>query len=321
MARATKSGDADHPFAHSAFVYEDDNELLDVAVPFLRDGVERGVPTLLGVGASVRPLIVDALDDAAGITQLPEWPSTSAFSTLSSNYRLMTDHTNGGTREVRLVGEVPYREHSAWGGWIRYEAAVNALYANLSVSMLCLYDRRLLDGELLGDINRAHPLLCARGGDHHNPQFVQPVTLLADLARRDVDALEDGRPQFVLVDQRPAVSRHAVAALAATTTLDRSSIEDLVLAVGEVVTNALTCGQPPVEVRAWAADDAVVVTVRDHGSGPSDPFVGMLPKETAPAGGIGLHIAYQSCTLVTMTRGLSDFTVHLTMRNSSAVEG
>ena len=115
--RATKSGDADHPFAHSAFVYEDDNELLDVAVPFLRDGIERGEPTLLGVGASVRPLILDALDDAAGVTQLPQWPSTSAFRTLSSNHRLFTDHTNGGARHVRLVGEVPYREHVRVG-WL-----------------------------------------------------------------------------------------------------------------------------------------------------------------------------------------------------------
>jgi anti-sigma regulatory factor (Ser/Thr protein kinase) len=305
-----------HSFAHSAVVYENYDELLDVAVPFLREGVERGVPTLLSVGASVRPLIVDALDDAAGVTQLPEWPSTSAFSTLRSNYRLISDHTNGGADEVRVVGEVPYRQQSAWGGWIRYEAAVNALYANLGVSMLCLYDRRLLERQMLGDINRAHPLLWAGGGGHHNPQYVQPSTLLSDLARRDVDPLEDGRPLIELVDQRPAVSRQAVAALAATTTLDQSSIDDLVLAVGEVVTNALTCGRPPVEVRAWAAEEGVVVTVRDHGSGPSDPFVGMLPSESAPAGGLGLHIAYQSCTLVTMTRGTSDFTVRLTMRNA-----
>ena len=314
--RATESGDMDHPFAHSAIVYENDDEMLDAVVPFLRGGVERGLPTLLSASGNLRPLIVDALDDAAGVTQLPEWPSTTAFGTLRSNYRLITDHTNGGAGEVRLVGEVPYRRHSAWAGWIRYEAAVNALYADLGVSMLCLYDHRLLAEQMLGDVSRAHPMLGA-GGDHHNPQYVQPATLLSDLARRDVDPMEAGRPAFELVDQQPAESRHAVAALAATTTLDQSSIENLVLSVGEVVTNALTCGRPPVEVRAWAAGDAVVVTVRDHGSGPSDPFVGMLPSATAPAGGLGLHIAYQTCTLVTMARGTSDFTVHLTMRNSS----
>jgi anti-sigma regulatory factor (Ser/Thr protein kinase) len=307
-----------HAFAHSAAVYEDNAQLLDVAVPFLREGVDRGQPTLLGVGSSVRPLLLDALDDAGrGVTQLPAWPPAGAFSTLHNNRQLITDHADRGTREVRLLGEVPYRDVSApWGGWIRYEAAINALYADLGVSMLCLYDRRVAPPQILDDVTLAHPLLAADGDGSGNPRFVPPATLLANLARRDVDPIETQRPALELVDQLSSVSRHAVAALAATTSLDESSIESLVLALGEVVTNALTSGRPPVVVRAWVADDRIVVTVQDSGTGPSDPFVGMLPTANAPAGGLGLHIAYQSCTLVTMTRGPSDFTVHLTMRSA-----
>jgi anti-sigma regulatory factor (Ser/Thr protein kinase) len=303
-------------------VYDDDAALLDVAVPFLREGVERGQPTLLGVGSSVRPLILDALGGVGGVTQLPEWQSAAAFSTLHSNRQLITEHADGGSRPVRLLGEVPYRsDFPSWNGWIRYEAAVNALYADLGVSMLCVYDRRVAAPEILDDVNRAHPSLAAKGDGGSNPLFVEPATLLADLARRDLDPIETQRPSLELVDERSSISRHAVAALAATTSLDESSINALVLALGEVVTNALTRGRPPVVVRAWAADDGVVVTVRDHGPGPSDPFVGMVPTDNAPAGGLGLHIAYQSCTLVTMTRSTSDFTVHLTMRNTARPEG
>ena len=43
----------------------------------------------------------------------------------------------------------------------------------------------------------------------------------------------------------------------------------------------------------------------------------MVPLDTAPAGGLGLHVVYQTCSLVTMSWGESDFTVHLTMRPAS----
>ena len=206
-----------------------------------------------------------------------------------------------------------------WGGWVRYETAINYVYSQLPVSMLCPYDRRLTPSSVLDDVNRTHPFLAAAtDGPIGNAGFVDPAAFLGDLADRDLDPIEAEQPALELVNQLPGTSRRSVSALAESTDLDRPSIEALALAVGEVVTNAVIHGRPPVVLRAWAAEDRVmVVSVLDHGHGPRNPFVGMVPLDTAPAGGLGLHVVYQTCSLVTMSWGESDFTVHLTMRPAS----
>jgi anti-sigma regulatory factor (Ser/Thr protein kinase) len=182
--------------------------------------------------------------------------------------------------------------------------------------MLCAYDRRTTPDGVLDDINHTHPTLSEKAeGSVDNRAFVAPTTFLDQLAHRDVDAIEAEAPALELFDQLPGTSRRSVAALAENTELERPQIDALALAVGEVVTNAIVHGQPPVVVRAWAPSDRVVVSVVDHGGGLQDPFVGMLPVPSA-AGGLGLHVVYQTCSLVTMSRTDEDFTVHLTMHPS-----
>ncbi|HET9548056.1 MAG TPA: sensor histidine kinase [Desertimonas sp.] len=300
--------------AHAALLYDSDDQFLDTAIPFLRQGLDDGEPTVLCVGGPQRQLVLDELGVAMGLTEIPAWSSSAPFATLRDNQQLINEQVNGGATHVRILGEVPFREDPVmWGGWIRYETAVNELFADLAVSMLCAYDRRSAGPDVLGDVVGSHPALCPDGDGQRNPRFVPPVRFLADLAARDVDPIEGGPPAVVLYDPRAAVSRGAVASLATAADFDPVTIEALVLAVGEVVTNAIVSGQPPVVVRAWAPPGRIVVAVEDHGPGPDDPFVGMLPLASAPNGGLGLHLVYQLCTLVTFSRGSPGFTVHLTM--------
>jgi anti-sigma regulatory factor (Ser/Thr protein kinase) len=300
---------------HSALLYDGDGELLDAAVPFLRDGVDRGEATLLSVSDRERPLILDALGDIAGVTVLPAWPPGAAFKTLRQNHRLISGDSGHGNAPTRILGEVPNTHESVpWGGWVRCETAINHVYADLPVTMLCLYDRRTTPAWVLDDVEHTHPFLAATDGPVRNAGFLDPTAFLGDLAARDLDPIESEAPTLELFDQLPGASRRSVAALAEITELDRSAIEALSLAVGEVATNAIVHGKPPILLRAWILPDRVVVSLLDHGSGPADPFVGMLPLDTAPSGGLGLHVVYQTCSLVTMSRTASDFTVHLTMR-------
>lgn len=114
----------------------------------------------------------------------------------------------------------------------------------------------------------------------------------------------------MLAEPTPAGARHAVAALARTTTLDREAVDNLVLAVSEVVINATVHGQPPVDLRAWDAEDRVVVAIRDRGRGPADPFAGYLPR-TDDLGGLGLWTTHQACRRVTLSPTPDGFTVRL----------
>ena len=307
-------------FAHAALVYDDDEQLLDAALPFLRGGVDAGEATLLSVSERELGVITAALGTEHGVTVVPPWPPTAAFGTLRRNHELINEHAGAADR-VRIFGVMPPSgESGLWGGWVRYETAVNQLYADLPVSVLCPYDRRRTPPHVLADIAMTHTVITDHNGDHDpNPNYTEPSRMLANLADRDIDPLETEPPAIELIDQQPGANRRAVAALATTVGLDEHAIESLVLAVGEIITNAILYGRPPVSLRAWAGADRVVAAIQDHGPGPDDPFVGMLPVSTAEPGGLGLHVAYQACTLLTMTQQPDDFTVHLTVRGESSV--
>ena len=101
----------------------------------------------------------------------------------------------------------------------------------------------------------------------------------------------------------------------AISTLDgirREEVEDLVVAVSEVVTNAMLHGRAPTRFRVWSGPDRIVVAMTDGGAGPKDPFAGLLPIAEAGPGGRGLWIVNQSCNHVTMTRTPEGFTLRLT---------
>jgi anti-sigma regulatory factor (Ser/Thr protein kinase) len=301
--------------SHAALVYDSDDQLLDAAVPFLRQGVDRGCMTLLSVGVREQPLILEALGDVSGVTVVPSWSAGAAFQTLRQNHQLINTPAEQGRGAMHILGEVPCTTEAVpWGSWVRYETAINHVYADLSVSMLCPYDRRTAPQSVLDDVTNTHPLFATDGTLSSNARFLDPTAFLGDLATRDLDPIEAEPPSLELVDELPGASRRSVAALAEQSGLDRRTIEALALVVGEVVNNAVMHGRPPVVVRAWFAPDRAVVSVLDHGDGPDNPFVGMLPLQSAPAGGLGLHVVYQTCSLVTMSQSESDFTVHLTTR-------
>ena len=118
------------------------------------------------------------------------------------------------------------------------------------------------------------------------PDPIAPGTFQADPPRRDTP--QPGIPQ-----------------------LDATTIEDLVFAVSEAVTNAVTHGRPPIRVRLWTAPDRIVATVTDRGDGPADPFVGLLPVTNTSSGELGLWLTHQLCNHVTLDTTDEGFTIRL----------
>jgi anti-sigma regulatory factor (Ser/Thr protein kinase) len=304
-------------FRHVAALYGTDEEFLALAVPFLADGIAAGDPTLLAVSAHLQRRVQEFLGDPAGLTLLGSEQYRQPFTTLQRNYQLLLDCVGTGDRligRIRMIGAVPEPGiGTRWDGWVRYEAAINDLYAALPVWSICPYDTRSLPAEVLDDVERTHPYLAAGDGEHRpNPRYTAPTAFLAELAHKEVDPLESTRPDLALTDPSPTDGRRAVAALAATTTLDRETIDGLVVAVSEALANAIQHGRRPVELRAWAAPERVLVVVRDQGGGPSDPYAGYLPKRGEQVDtGLGLWIAHQICSRVTLTHTPEGFTVRL----------
>ena len=187
---------------------------------------------------------------------------------------------------------------------------------------MCAYDTRTTPESVLADVARTHPRTALPDGRHvPNPTYTDPLSFLTEPRPAPPDPLQRRPPRAELTDPTPAQARRAVYD-ADRGDLAADEVEDLVVAVSEVVTNALRHGRPPVRLRVWTGPDRIVVEVRDGGSGPKDPFAGLLPATgDGAAGGLGLWIAHQSCSHMVMHRDDAGFTVRLTAGNPDVPPG
>jgi serine/threonine-protein kinase RsbW len=112
--------------------------------------------------------------------------------------------------------------------------------------------------------------------------------------------------------------RHAVLRGAADAGLSGQRLEDFVLAVNEIVTNAVRHAGGGGTLRLWIAGDRVVCEVTDRGGGiPHERLNGHALPPSHAVSGRGLWLARHLVDHVTVSTGEAGTIVRL----SSAVEG
>jgi anti-sigma regulatory factor (Ser/Thr protein kinase) len=95
---------------------------------------------------------------------------------------------------------------------------------------------------------------------------------------------------------RAAVTAHAHAGGATP-----SSVDNLLIAVGELASNAVRHGGGSGTLRLWLADDQLFCQVRDQGPGIADPQrAGREPVPPTTTGGRGLWIVRRLCPEMTI---------------------
>lgn len=305
-------------YRHDALYVASAEQLVADVVPFLRAGLAAGESAVVICREGTNRLLLDALGDGAAVTALPaEEVHSHASRALAAYRRLVADELSTGAPCVRLVGEAVLDDDvEAWREWMRFEALCNHVLAGLPLWTLCLYDRRALPVEALVSAGVTHPHLADGGVRRPNPLYQDPEEVL--LARGDdgPDALEASVPELDVphVADLRGLRRQVRDRCADVLTAD--AVDDLVLAVGEVVTNAVRHGEPPVRVRLWTAPGRVVCSVTDQGGGVRDPFAGYRPVrgEGPMQGGMGLWLARQLTHRLLLSQGPDGFTVRLTAR-------
>jgi anti-sigma regulatory factor (Ser/Thr protein kinase) len=302
-----------HGYLHEAILYGGDDELLDVAVPFLRGGLDAGEPTLVGFGDRHAQVLKAAMPGAGRIRFLAGGAVYARPASAIAAYRkLLAEYVAGGAQQIRIIGELSLADFGGtWDWWARYESAINELYDEFPLWSMCAYDTRTTPVHVLDDVARTHPS-AVRSGDVRvpSPNYLPPAAFLTSQRSSSVDPLQSSRPLATMVDAPLADIRRTVEA-ANTVGLSPEVVDHLKVAVNEVVTNALQHGHPPVEVRYWAGDGRIVISVTNKGGAPADPFAGLRPAAHAPNGGLGLWLAHQLCDFVRLDRGTDAFTVTL----------
>jgi anti-sigma regulatory factor (Ser/Thr protein kinase) len=301
-------------YFHEALCYGSEDEFIAVVTPFLLDGVAASEPALAIADEPTITLLRSALPAGSGVQFLPCAARAGRPAAAIRTYRkLLASHVAAGAAQIRIVGELTcLGQDPAWEWWSRYESATNLAYDDFPLWGLCAYDTRTTPALVLEDVSHTHPVLATTDGRHQrNAAYVEPRAYRPRPA--PADPVEATVPLAELTDPTPARARAAVHAVAGGR-LPVDEVEDLVVGVSEVVTNALRHGLPPVQVRLWAADGRVVVTVADGGPGPADPFAGLLPVPPTDtrAGGRGLWITFQACDHVTLSSTGAGFTARLT---------
>ncbi|GIF01712.1 sensor histidine kinase [Paractinoplanes rishiriensis] len=303
-------------YFHEAVYYSSDEELLAVLVPFLVGGCAAGEPTL-ALGGRNADLVRSALPARVPVDFLAGGAVYARPSGAIRSYRrLLADHVAAGAHQIRIVGELPPTAFgTTWDWWSRYESAINHAYDDFPLWSMCAYDRRTTPPEKLLEVARTHPRTAHPDGSHPlSTAYTDPVSYLSESRPGSADPVQAMPPAVVLAAPGPAAARAAVCA-AATGVVTPDDLDDLLVAVSEVITNAMVHGRDPVEMRLWTGTDRVVVTVRDGGAGPKDPFAGLLPATDRATGGRGLWIVHQSCNHVTTELSPDGFALRLTAGN------
>jgi anti-sigma regulatory factor (Ser/Thr protein kinase) len=297
-SRGEASGDG---FVHRALIYGSDREFMDVAMPFVEEGLRAAEPTLVAVQDRHVENLRSALSGTPeGLTLHPidGWYETSAR-TREKFGRWAVERTEGGSR-VRLIGEPPWAlGHEAQvRDWARHESVLNVAFASLPVTFVCPYDSGVLPEEVLEHAHETHPEIVDRRGIVTSSSYEDPRRFCERLdSTIEVHGRDPALELLFGLGDLPAV-RRMVASFAIDAGLSGSRTEEIVMAANEITTNAVRHGRPPATVRAWHTDDEVILEVTDAGDGIRNALVGQLPPPAGNLGGRGFWITRLLCDAV-----------------------
>jgi anti-sigma regulatory factor (Ser/Thr protein kinase) len=195
--------------------------------------------------------------------------------------------------------------------WARHESVVNVAFASLPVTLICPYDAQALPQDVLNHARDTHPEIVSAAGVTPSSSYEDPRDFCERLdSTVEVQSREPSMEMMFGLGDLQAV-RRLVGSFAINAGLSGARTEEIVLAVNEIATNALLHGQPPATVRAWNADEEIILEVVDAGEGIPDALAGQLPPPAQGLGGRGLWLTRLLCDAVEICNaGGCTVTVH-----------
>jgi anti-sigma regulatory factor (Ser/Thr protein kinase) len=309
-------------FVHEALLYADTDEYLAGTLSFLRAGLAADEPSLVAVPGANLALIRDGMGATAGqvrFVDMSEAGRNPGRIIPSVLHAFVDQHT---PRRVRIIGEPiwPGRSATEYPACVQHEALINDAFAGRSATILCPYDSKGLDPDVIGDAARTHPIMVH--GDDRRPSdgYADPGDVVAAFNRPLPEPA--GSPPMLTfdVEDLPAV-RQFVAHHATRMGLPAERIGDVQLAINELATNSIIHAGGPGVLRVWydAEGGHVVCEIRDSGRF-TDRLAGRIPPSVTSEGGRGLLLVNYLCDLVRVHTGEAQTTIRLYLRVKGRVK-
>lgn len=289
-------------FRHAALIYAGEDAYADGIVPFIRAGLEAEEPVLVMVPGPKVDLLGGALGTDAREVHFADMTEVGANpGWIIPAWRDFVERRSEPGTRLRGVGE------PIWAGRSpaeliecqRHEALLNVAFDGAApMDLLCPYDERALDGSVIEDAFRSHPIVVEDGNFLDSSSYVGVETA----ARPFGAPLPDAPAHAATLEFEPSTLqaiRVFVAMRAAEACLDPGRTEDLVLAVNELASNSVRHGGGSGVLRTWVDGRTFVAEVSD--SGQIDyPLAGREAPPSGQVGGHGLWLVNQLCDLMQM---------------------
>jgi MEDS: MEthanogen/methylotroph, DcmR Sensory domain/Histidine kinase-like ATPase domain len=275
-------------FAHEAFMFGTDEELIDRVLPFAAEGLSRGEPVLVVAGERVRTLLAEELgtdlDRLAVFAAAEAWWRGGHSTLLAYDRDIRALRT--AARSWRLAAEPVWLTGDDGREWSRFEAVANRCYANMPYYSLCLHDRQRLSTPVLDAVARTHPLTWGGDAPMQSAAYEDPQRFI-----RSVQPPWHERAEGASVET--VVSPRQARSVVTGSVPDRwqGRVDDIVLATHELVTNSLRVS-PAAELAFWTDAESLVVEVSDQGPGLPDETLGYVPPDEDRVGGRGLWLTW-----------------------------
>jgi hypothetical protein len=287
-----------HDFVHWALLYAGESEFGDGTIPFIQTALARREPILVALGAQkidrVRRHLGEAADsvhwiDMAGIGRnpariLPLWTHFAA--------------RNAGSGLVWGIGEPIWAERTPAElvECQRHEALLNLAFAEgPALRLLCPYDVESLDGAVIDEARRSHPLMMQGASQWPSGDYRGAETAAAAFESPLPDPAREVQ-EFAMADTSPGAIWSFVARQSSDAGLGSSQTDDMVVSV-IAASESLAQGGDRGTLRVWRDVDALTCEIRYPGR-LSDPMAGRKLPSSAGYESRGLWVANQLCDLV-----------------------
>ncbi len=281
-------------------LYRGEQGFLDGVLPFIREAIEAGEPTLVMVSAEKIELLREALGGDPDGVQFADMGQVGVNpARLIPAWRQFVEEHADAERPLRGVGEPVCATRTApeLVECQRHEALLNLALADVGdIDLLCPYDLEALDAEVIAEAERSHPLL-VEGGRKRPSYRYRGLEAIAAPFDAPLPVAPTGAPEFFFDAATLGELRALIRRYGRQAEMDGQAIENLVTCVNELATNSVRYGGGHGTAKLWLEHDMLVCEIRDRGR-MSAPLAGRIEPPARDMRGRGLWLANQLCDLI-----------------------
>jgi anti-sigma regulatory factor (Ser/Thr protein kinase) len=279
---------------HTTVCHRSTAEAVEQLVPFVEEGLRAHDDVVVNLTTErVAHLVAQLGDDAERV----RWCDTHHWHPhparrLRAIQELADDVACHGRGRLRFIGECAFSAGSPQllAEWERFDAVLNHALVGAPISLVCTYDLQQLAPEVVERARCSHPHIGLLP-PVENEDYLPPADYLAQ--RRGAPLPVPAEAVRLSGRPTPLDARALVHEVLGGAGIGRQKVDDMAVAVTEVVTNAWQAGARRVEVACWYVDGEAGVQVDDDGPGLRDPLAGYRRPAPSDERGRGLWIARQ----------------------------